>query len=290
MRRILITGSSSGLGRALAIYFLERGDFVYAAYRSPESRPAVFQEQRRNYPDRIRELDISLDGIDGLAAEIDRLDILINNLGMSHAGLFESYSREDLEAAFQANLFFPWLLTVKLLPKLRQSRDPRIFAISSVHTLLPVPLYSAYIATKAGLESAFQSLAIELHGQPIQVASLLPGSYKTRIIANTKWNADEEPLAFYPRYSQKLYKAGLDDAIDMELNSVDAFCRKVYRLSWKKRLDHRYVIGWDARIASWLHGLLPSPLYFRLVKRILGELVMRNKRWEGKMKKGQFPS
>ena len=175
---ILVTGGSSGIGRAFVDRFLREGATVVACGRDE----AKLQGLKAQHPSvQIRPCDItSSDEVKALIAfltqEYGRLDILVNNAGvMEQVDLLSgNVGDEAIAREIATNLTAPILLTRRLLPLLQQSQSPMILMVTSGYALLPAQRAPTYSATKAGLRSFTQALRYQLAHTGIRVVETLP--------------------------------------------------------------------------------------------------------------------
>ncbi len=185
-KTVLITGTSSGYGRATAALFLERGWQVAATMRTP--RPDVFGGPHPRL--RILPLDVttpqSLEStLDQAEAALGPLDVLVNNAGIGVVGAFEATPMTTVREVFETNTFGMMALTQAIIPRFRQRRAGVIINVTSSVTLARMPLAAAYTASKAAIEGFTGSLAFELAAFNIQAKLIEPGyGPTTRFSAN----------------------------------------------------------------------------------------------------------
>ena len=158
----LITGASSGFGRAIAGAALAGGDVVIGAARRPEALDDLVAA----YPDQVEAL--RLDVADTAAAEAavrdvvarhGRIDVLVNNAGRTHVGALEETTEQELRALFDVHVFGPAALTRAVLPGMRERRSGAIVQMSSMGGRFSFAGVGAYSATKFALEGLSEALA-----------------------------------------------------------------------------------------------------------------------------------
>jgi NAD(P)-dependent dehydrogenase (short-subunit alcohol dehydrogenase family) len=178
----LITGTSSGLGRALVEAAAEAGDLVVATARRPEAVDDLIAA----YPSQIegRRLDVTDSAaIAALVAEVEkrygRIDVLVNNAGHGYLSAAEETPAEALRELFELHLFGPAALVGAVLPGMRARRRGAIVQMSSVGGRVPFPGFSGYCASKFALEGYSETLATEVAPLGIQVLIVEPGSFRT---------------------------------------------------------------------------------------------------------------
>ena len=184
-RSILITGCSTGIGRACALGMRARGWQVFATARKPEDIAALnalgLTALYLDYtePDSIA---AALDPV--LAATGGRLDALFNNGAYAQPGAMEDVRTEVLRAQFEAN-FFGWHdLTRRVLPVMRKQGHGRIVMCSSVMGIITMGFRGPYSTTKWALEAYSDVLRIELAGSGIHVSAIEPGPIRTNLMKN----------------------------------------------------------------------------------------------------------
>jgi NAD(P)-dependent dehydrogenase (short-subunit alcohol dehydrogenase family) len=178
----LITGASSGFGRALADAALSAGDTVVAAVRYPKAMADLVETN----PNRVStvELDITDQAqITAAVAEVlerhGRIDVLVNNAGRGIVGAAEETTDEELRGLMDLHLFGPAALIRAVLPHMRAQGSGSIVQMSSQTGRVSFPGVSAYAATKFALEGWSEALAAEVGPHGIQVLIVEPGAFRT---------------------------------------------------------------------------------------------------------------
>ncbi|WP_329059612.1 oxidoreductase [Amycolatopsis sp. NBC_01480] len=181
-RTFLITGVSSGLGRAFAQGALEAGHTVVGTVRK-EADLAAFEALA---PGRAhaRQLDVTDDhAVPAVVGEVERtvgpIDVLIANAGYGHEGVFEESPISELRAQFDANVFGVASTVQAVLPSMRKRRSGHIFAVSSMGGLMTVPGLAYYCGSKYAVEGMLETVAKEVAGFGVHVTILEPGSFRT---------------------------------------------------------------------------------------------------------------
>jgi NAD(P)-dependent dehydrogenase (short-subunit alcohol dehydrogenase family) len=176
----LITGASSGFGRALADAALARGDSVVAAARSVEALEDL------SPADRV--LAVRLDVTDAAQREaavvaaverFGRIDVLVNNAGRTQVGAVEETTEEELRGLFDLHFFAPAALTRAVLPHMRRQGSGAIVQMSSVGGQVTAPGFGAYCATKFALEGLTETLRDEVAPFGIHTLIVEPGAFRT---------------------------------------------------------------------------------------------------------------
>ncbi|MBA4791691.1 MAG: SDR family oxidoreductase [Rhizobiales bacterium] len=179
---ILITGTSSGYGKATADLFLARGWNVIATMRRPD--PALFGGET----DRLRVLPLDVESDDSIAALVEAagpVDVLVNNAGLGMVGAFEATPMGAIRTIFDVNTFGTMAMTQAMIPQMRARRSGTIVNVTSSVTLTAFPLAAAYTASKQAIEGFSASLAHELGHFGVGMKLVEPGyAPTTRFAAN----------------------------------------------------------------------------------------------------------
>jgi NAD(P)-dependent dehydrogenase (short-subunit alcohol dehydrogenase family) len=179
-RTILITGASSGIGKATAQLFCRRGWNVAATMRSPE-KMAEWAASDSVFPARldVTDTDSVHKAIGDAHAHFGAIEAVVNNAGYALVGPFEYSTREQVERQIATNLTGVMNVVREILPYFRAQGSGTIVNVSSMGGRVTFPLYSAYHATKWGLEGFSESLQFELRPLHIRVKIIEPGPIKT---------------------------------------------------------------------------------------------------------------
>lgn len=184
----LITGCSSGFGEAIALAFARRGDTVIATMRNPAAAPESLRSAANI---EIAPLDVIDEAsrtaaIESAVARHGRIDVLVNNAGISGAAPIEDASDAVVREMFEINLFAPLALMRAVLPVMRDNGGGRIVNITAIGAVIATPLLGIYCATKHALDCA--SAALDIEGRPfgVRVPTVLPGQFQTPILGKSK--------------------------------------------------------------------------------------------------------
>ncbi|AYC38822.1 oxidoreductase [Streptomyces griseorubiginosus] len=180
----LITGASSGFGRALAEAALADGDVVVGAAR----RPGALDDLVAAHPDQMEALGLDVTdtaaaeaAVRGVVARHGRIDVLVNNAGRTHVGAFEETTEHELRELFDLHVFGPAALTRAVLPSMRARRSGAIVQMSSMGGQLSFAGFSAYSGTKFALEGMSEALADEVREYGVKVLVVEPGAFRTSL-------------------------------------------------------------------------------------------------------------
>lgn len=178
----LITGASSGLGRAFAEAALEAGHTVIGTVR----KQADAEEFEQLWPGKslARILDVTDDDavfrtVDEIEAEVGPIDVAIANAGYGHEGVFEESTMAELRAQFEVNVFGVVATVKAVLPYLRQRRRGHILGVTSMAGLITVPGTSFYQGSKYAVEGILETVGKEVAPFGVHVTAIAPGSFRT---------------------------------------------------------------------------------------------------------------
>ncbi|WP_432171623.1 oxidoreductase [Streptomyces sp. 1222.5] len=186
MNRVwLVTGASSGFGRAIGEAAVAAGDVVIGAARHPEA----LEDLVAAHPDQVEAL--RLDVTDTAALEVavrdvvarhGRIDVLVNNAGRTHVGAVEETTERELRDLFDLHVFGPTALVRAVLPYMRERRSGAIVQMSSMGGQMSFAGFGAYSGTKFALEGISEALADEVAEFGIKVLIVEPGGFRTSLM------------------------------------------------------------------------------------------------------------
>jgi NAD(P)-dependent dehydrogenase (short-subunit alcohol dehydrogenase family) len=200
----LITGVSSGIGQGVARQLGQKGFAVFGTSRNPrgvEPMPGV----------EVLPLDVCLDEsvkafLEAVLAQVERLDVLVNNAGYVLGGAIEEVSIEEAKAQFETNFFGAMRMVKAVLPMMRQQRSGQIINISSLAGLISAPpFWGIYSASKYALEAYTEHLWREVKPFNVRVSLVEPGSIKTHLTRNQQNAA--EPISDYEPWRERAFEA-----------------------------------------------------------------------------------
>ncbi|PNU05582.1 oxidoreductase [Novosphingobium guangzhouense] len=181
-KTFLITGVSSGLGRAFAEGALAAGHVVAGTVRKPEdAEPFASLAPGRAHPVLldVTHLDAIADAVADAEQRAGPIDVLVNNAGYGHEGALEESSMDDLQRQFAANVFGPVAMMKALLPGMRDRRRGHIVNVTSMGGFITMPGISFYCGSKFALEGISEALGKEVAPFGIHMTALAPGQFRT---------------------------------------------------------------------------------------------------------------
>jgi NAD(P)-dependent dehydrogenase (short-subunit alcohol dehydrogenase family) len=271
-RAILITGSSSGIGAALARRFAARGWRVFATMRRPDGPggPALRDEAAaRAWRLTTPALDVTRD--DSVRAAVDaaladtagRLDVLVNNAGYYARGALEETTPDELRAQLETNVVGVHRVTRAVLPAMRARRAGTIVTLGSVSGRVAVPMAGPYHASKWALEGMIEALRLELLPFGVRVVLVEPGPYESDLHAKELTAAaagrPDSPyaalFAAYRRQSQGMGRARLPGLVDV-----------IERAATARHPRLRWPVGPTSFTAGRLRAFCPDIIYEWLMR------------------------
>jgi NAD(P)-dependent dehydrogenase (short-subunit alcohol dehydrogenase family) len=277
MRAALVTGASTGIGRATALRLDAAGWRVFAGVRREEDAESL----RREGSERLAPLQLDVTEAEQIAAAAARLGEeaegglagLVNNAGVAVPSPLETIPIEDFRRQVEVNLTGQVAVTQAMLPALRRARG-RVVFISSIGGRIAFPLTGAYHAAKFGIEAVGDVFRQELRPWGLRVSIVEPGSIDTPIWDRGERTADEI--------------GGRSPRRDALYGQVIERYREVVRRTAERGIapekvagvvEHalasphprtRYLVGIDAKLQARLRPLIPTPLLDRIVARTMG--------------------
>jgi NAD(P)-dependent dehydrogenase (short-subunit alcohol dehydrogenase family) len=180
-RTVLVTGSSSGIGRATVEAFLDEEWTVYATARDTDDISDL--GERENC--RIDSLDVTVENdvqrvIERITDEMDRIDCLVNNAGYGQLGAVEEVPLDAVRDQYEVNVFGPHRLLREVLPEMRRQEDGTVINVTSVVAQFPFPAGGVYAGSKAALSKTSEAMRAEVEGLGIDVVEVEPGPVATQ--------------------------------------------------------------------------------------------------------------
>lgn len=256
---ILITGTTSGFGRAMAQQLTACGHKVYGTYRRDSKQiPGVTylkadvqdEESLKNAVNHVMELE-------------GRIDTLISNAGMGIGGPLEFTSIEDSQRQMDVNFMGMVRLLNQVVPVMRQQRQGHIICISSIGGLMGLPYQGMYSASKFAIEGYCEALRLEVHQFGIKVTLINPGDFHTGFTSARSKNLAPEAMATYPSYSASIASIENDERSGLK---PDYLARRICRIVSKKHPRNRYIIAtFIQKTSVVLKAILPSKWYDRIL-------------------------
>lgn len=264
----LITGSSSGIGRATVEAFSAAGWDVVATLRSPEKETSL-----QNLPGVVlKKLDVT--DVDTITAvlketykEFGRIDAVVNNAGYGLVGVFEDLEDGQIRRQFDTNVFGLMSVCREVIPYLRKQGFGHIINVSSVGGQITFPLYSAYHSTKWAVEGFTESLQFELNRFGIKTVLIEPGAIKTDFYDRS---ADRAKVTLGSPYKSFVDHMNIQfDKAAETAESPVGVARIIVKAASTNKPKQRYAVGGNAPALIALRKMLPASAFTGMVKKVL---------------------
>lgn len=268
---VLVTGASTGIGRATALHLAARGYRVFAGVRSLADAPPA-----------TTPLILDLTDAGCITAASDRLAdenlaAVINNAGYNYLGPFEYADEESARRMMEVNFFGLFRLSQACIPHLRRyakahpGKTAKLINISSIGGLVGVPWEVFYHASKFAVVGLTEGLRSELWSQNIRAVVVCPGGIRTEFLPKTRQGlqaaASRLPASAPMSYSMGLQRfESLIDSAGRFGSPPEAVARKIASVIERRNPQLRQLVGTDARILFALSRLLPQFAFSRLLR------------------------
>ena len=281
MKTVLITGSSSGFGLALAEAYLLKGYRVLATLRNAQNRKKIFSSLSDKYPGKLNVLSLDVTSVkerEEVGKYIStnlggKLDVLINNAGYGQFGALEETTEEAIRYQFEVNFFGVALLTKSLLPYLRAASG-RVINISSTFGFSAFPLTSAYCSSKFAVEALSESLSYELSEHGVQVCVVAPGGYRTNFAMNVRWTEASDVYLLQTQGYQRL----MQRLMSRRAKPITQVVGCVVALSESRFMPVRKRVGADAHFIYLWQKVLPNRFFTKIYSKLIARIFVENKK------------
>jgi NAD(P)-dependent dehydrogenase (short-subunit alcohol dehydrogenase family) len=266
---VLVTGSSTGIGRALGLEFARRGHHTYATARRLQALDGLEAE-------RLVKLELDVTAASSIESAVKRvieqsgrIDMLVNNAGINAFGPLAELPLDQVRRLYETNLFAPLALVQAVFPHMVRRRTGRIVNIGSVAGILPTPFAGSYCASKAGLHMLSEVLRMEVAPFGIDVIVVQPGAVRSNIAASG--SVDIERYSREASHYRRVYEAIQARANASQVAPMEThdFARQTVDAVTRRHPARVVRLGKGAGAFSAL-GRLPGPLLDRLMARRFG--------------------
>ncbi|MGR9263729.1 oxidoreductase [Rhizobium leguminosarum] len=260
---VVITGASSGIGEATARLLAQNGFQVFGGARDAKRAPAI-PGVRFGTVDVTDETSVA-NFVEWVLSEAGKIDVLVNNAGVSLVGPVENTSTEEAQLVFDTNLFGPLRLIRAVLPSMRAARSGLIINMSSVLGFLPAPFMGIYSSSKHALEGLSESLDHEIREYNVRVVLIEPTFTNTNLDVNAKHTGS--PLGVYASQAAATTKTVVAQiksapSASVVANQILAAINGPYRM--------RQPAGGQAKLLSRLRRLMPASAVDSSLRKTFG--------------------
>lgn len=259
---ILITGASSGIGKACAEYLAKKGNLVYGTSRKElksNQKNLVFLQMNVTNRESVEK------GIRLIIEEQGKIDVVVNNAGMGILGALELATEKEIRLQIDTNFYGVVNVCSTVTPYFRKQKSGKIINISSVGGVMGLPYQGFYSASKFAIEGYSEALSLELHQFNIRVVIIEPGDFNTgftgnRIISEATMNDND-------------YKTSAETALRLiekeELNGChpNKIAKLIDKIIRKRKPRFRYPVGKFEQVLSiYAKRFLPARLYNNILR------------------------
>lgn len=267
-KTVLITGTSSGIGKATVIYFAEKGWNVAATMRTPHK-----ETELNKLPNvRLYALDVTDEtsiktAIDSAIADFGDIDVIVNNAGYGAVGIFEKATPEQIQKQFDTNVFGVMNVTRQILPHFRQKRSGTIINVTSMGGLITFPIYSVYHGTKWAIEGWSEALSYELKPLGIKVKTIEPGAIRTDFYDRSQDLFQNAAITDYDNYE----RVTLDNSQEAGETAPGpkVVAKEIFNAATEANFSIHHPVGGQAPLLLLLRRILPLSWFMGIVRSVV---------------------
>ena len=257
---VLITGGSSGIGKAIGTFLHNKGFVVYGTSRNPDVItnsifPLLVLDVRN--PESIKA------AVDKIILITGRIDILINNAGVGITGPLEEIPMTEIKNNFETNFFGPIEVMKAVLPQMRMQKSGLIINITSIAGYMGLPYRSVYSASKGALKLITEALRMEVKSFGIQITNVAPGDFATNIASGRFHAPLVKGSAYEIPYGNTLQM--MDEHVDSGSNPNE-IAHVIYKIILNPTPKIHYKVGvFMQKISIVLKRILPDKTYEKIL-------------------------
>lgn len=248
----VITGGSSGIGKACAKRFSEKGWKVYELSRSGSDFEGV-----THITSDVTDFASVKSALDMVYKKEGAIDIMINNAGFGISGAVEYTEFKDAEKQMKVNFLGVFNGMKAVAEYMREKGGGKIVNVSSVAGVLYIPFQAFYSASKAAVNALTLSFANEVRPFGIKVCAVMPGDVKTGFTAARVKNEKEADEVYCDRIVRSIETMEKDERNGM---SCEYIAGRIYKVAVKRSIKPLYTLGWKYKLFTLLNKILPSVL------------------------------
>jgi NAD(P)-dependent dehydrogenase (short-subunit alcohol dehydrogenase family) len=259
MAVVVITGCSSGFGKLTALEFARRGNRAFATMRNTaKDGPLQAEAAAAGVSVEVLQLDVNeRASVEKAVAEVikraGRIDVVVNNAGISTEGPIEDFDDDEVAAVFQTNVFGVIRMARAVLPHMRAQKSGTIVTVSSGLGKVAVPYGGIYAASKHAVEALSDALYYEVHPFGIRVVLIEPGAFATEITNNSglarRFTENSAHFELERRFAEALTKRPGGG----EQGDAQIVAEAIVNAAEAKHPKRRYLVGQDAELIAGLH-------------------------------------
>jgi len=265
-KTVLITGTSSGIGKATAKEFARQGWNVVATQRSPENE----KELGGILNIRLEALDVTdaasvHRAFERTMSEFGRIDAVVNNAGYGVDGVFEAMTDEDIHRQYETNVFGLMRVTREAIKAMRPNRDGVIVQVSSMGGRITFPLYSIYHGTKWAVEGFSESLHYELSLFNVRVKIVEPGPIVTEFYGRSRVTVKPSDTDAYDAFIEKFDKAA--EGVMKTAEGPEVVAKTIFKAATDGSGRLRYAVGKPGPLLLLMRKLLSDGMFIGMVRK-----------------------
>jgi len=268
-KTVLITGSSSGIGKACVEAFSAAGWNVAATMRNPTNAGAMAKLRGvKSYCLDVTEAASVNTAFSDVVRDMGRIDVVVNNAGYGLAGIFELMSDEALQRQYDTNVLGLMRVTRSAITHMRERGSGTIIQISSGGGRMGLPLYSPYHGTKFAVEGFSESLQYELRQLGIRVKLIEPGLIKTDftgrsadMVLPASKSAYDPFVAAFSKAAEKAMRGAVEPSV---------VAKKIVSVAQDSSFKLRYAVGNPAPLMLMLRKVLPDGVFIGMMRKAFG--------------------
>ena len=257
---VLITGGSSGIGKSIGEFLINKNFIVYGTSRNPSNY------KKSKFP--ILALDVKDEAtisktVNTIIDKEGRLDVVVNNAGAGITGPIEETPSDEIRNNFETNFFGPIRVIKAVLPQMRQQHSGLIINVTSIAGYMGLPYRGVYSASKGALELLTEAFRMEIKDFNIKMTNVAPGDFATNIAAG-RFHA--------PLLEKSPYKKPYGDTLNLMNTHVDngsnpnIMAKAIYKIINAKNPKGHYKVGeFMQKFSIVLKRILPDKVYEKML-------------------------
>ncbi len=257
---VLITGGSSGIGKSIGDYLIQKNFIVYGTSRNPDKyKDSKFPILALD----VKEKDTIVNTVNTIIDKEGRLDVVINNAGAGITGPIEEIPEAEIKNNFETNFFGPINVIKAVLPQMREQQSGLIINITSIAGYMGLPYRGIYSASKGAFELLTEAFRMELKGFNINMTNVAPGDFATNIAAGRYHAPLLETSPYKKPYGDTL---SLMDAHVDNGSNPNLMAEAVYKIINTNNPNVHYKVGeFMQKFSIVLKRILPDKVYEKLL-------------------------
>ncbi|AMA48808.1 MULTISPECIES: SDR family oxidoreductase [Flavobacterium] len=257
---VVITGASSGIGKAIGELLQDKGYIVYGTSRNPVR---VEKSKIQLIALDVRNVDTIKKAVEEIIAKSGRIDVLINNAGVGITGPIEEIPTEEMRIHFETNLFGPIEVIKAVLPQMRSQKSGLIINITSIAGYMGLPYRGVYSASKGALGLVTEALRMETKQFGIEITNIAPGDFATNIAAGRYHAPVIKGSAYEKVYGNTLSEMNIH--VDNGHDPIE-MAKAVLKIIHTSKPKVHYKVGaFMQKMSIVLKRILPDRMYEKML-------------------------